>query len=141
MIYEIINPSDAYTIVSEEFIVAAVAVSLLGRGSYALEPLDDKAESMPILFGGAREWLKEHGVPDLDAFVTERKEEVCTCLESVLIGDAQERDRMSKVFAAIQNPEDLARAKAVYHDQRRSSLNDIGGYAHDLAKRIRERRG
>ena len=37
MIYEIINPSDDYTIVADDFAAAAIAACLLGRGAYGLK--------------------------------------------------------------------------------------------------------
>lgn len=63
--------------------------------------------------------------------------EVATALESLLIGSAGERRGMERVFAAITSEADRAAARAAWHDNRRSSLNDFGAWAAELAARLR----
>ena len=40
MIFEIINPSDKYTIEAEDWQVACVVNLIVGRGQYALQEID-----------------------------------------------------------------------------------------------------
>lgn len=113
MIYEIINPSDPYTIESHSLDVAFVACIFLGEGDYAFKPLEDGAEEVPLfLFGGSDEWTRKH----LNATVeevcyrvtTEKRAELADCLASCTIKGE------------------------------RSSLNDIGNRAHNIADKLRK---
>lgn len=137
MIFEIANPSDAYTI-EGEILPCGVATMFLGEGKYGLK--DERGETaMPIfLFGGHEPWLKENGGESLDAYVSGHRAEIATALESVLIGDFADRKRMLGVLACISDPVERAAAQAAWHDERRSSMNDIGARAVRLAKRLRE---
>lgn len=92
MIYEIINPSDPYTI-KGEFKIAVLSTILLGEGSYALQS-ESGDEHMPVfLFCGAMEWLRAQFGQDFDlsaAFDTHAAE-IADCLDTVLIGRFQDR--------------------------------------------------
>lgn len=139
MIYEISNPSDAYTLVCDDFKVAAAAVLLLGEGHYGLKPLDHNAPGVPIfIFGGADAWLKENGLDPLGDFIDAHRLAIAACLESEMIGDASDRATFTKMLDAISSSEDRERARLAYHDERRSSLNNIGKRARAIAKRLRE---
>lgn len=139
MLFEISNPSDAYTIEAETLVVAGVATLLLGEGKYGLSGVDDAEAGMPIfLFGGHEQWLATQGVPNLDAFLDANYASLAEALESVTIGSAEERKRLGRIVAVITNEEERAKARAAWHDERRSSLNDIGKRAGGLAKRLRE---
>lgn len=61
MKFNLINPSDAYTMEAEDLEVAAVAVCFLGAGRYALEGIgEDQGQDVPIfLFNGHDEWFTE----------------------------------------------------------------------------------
>lgn len=54
MKFEIINPSDPYTMEADDLEIAAVSVSFLGDGKYALEGIDDaQGNNVPMfLLGG-----------------------------------------------------------------------------------------
>ena len=110
--YKIVNPSDPYTITADDRAVACVAVMLLGEGKYALKDEQDVTVLPLFLFGGDPEgWLlKEHSVANLGDFVNSRAGDIATALRTVKLPKGQ----------------------------RRSSLNDIGGRAKQLAKRFRE---
>ena len=139
IICEIINPSDPYTIVGERFDVLAVATLILGNGQWALSG-DADVHEMPIfLFGGHEPWLAKHGINDLGAFIDAHLTEIADALDSVLIGSRSERTSIEAVLAAIDDPAQQEKARAVWHDKKRSSMNDIGGRAYALAKRVRER--
>jgi hypothetical protein len=146
MLYEIINPSDPYTIEVEDFDVAAVACVMLGRGTYGFVPIDAtgaerNAPSVPIFFfGSVGDWFHvTFGVSLsglLDRVLAEKREALATALESVLIGEPAQR---ATFFATA--PTDRAEfeiARAVWHEARRSSMNDIGARAWELACRVRK---
>lgn len=74
-VYEIVNPSDPYTM-QGEFRPCAMATILLGKGAYVLQ--DEQGETVvPIMFlGGSEEWSQKtfgqaladvlHGTPDAE---------------------------------------------------------------------------
>lgn len=120
MKFNLINPSDPYTFEAPDLEIAAVAVCLLGNGQYLADALGDDADNgnnVPaFLFGGHDEWFTARFGAGFE-LVTDRCLKghpaiLAACLESVTLG----------------RPE-------------RSSLNNIGGRARDLAKAIREQYG
>lgn len=127
VIYEIINPSDTYTIQSPDFYGAAVAVLLLGQGAYGIE-------GTPVMFGWD-DWLMEQKI-DLDTFIAAHREAIAVALESILIGDKYDREEVEEILRLM--PEDQREAwLAKRHDKKRSSMNDIGSRAQQLAKSLR----
>lgn len=48
MLYEIINPSDPYTLHADDLEVAAIVASLIGEGQYALEPQEPDGVKVPL---------------------------------------------------------------------------------------------
>lgn len=126
-VYAIHNPSDPYTI-KGEFIVAAVAVALLGNGQYGID-------GSPILWGWDA-WLKEHGIDDLDKYVEDNLEQIATALESVLIGSQADREEVEFTMGLLPEA-DCHKWIETRHEKRRSSMNDIGGCASSLAASLR----
>jgi hypothetical protein len=137
-LYEIVNPSDAYTI-EGELLPCAIAALLVGEGAYGLKTEDGETAAPIFLLGGHDVWLKERGVDDLPTFLenADRRAEVAAALETVLIGRFDDRKRMDRVLACVTNADDRAKAKAAWHNERRSSMNDIGRRAALYAKRLR----
>ena len=138
---EISNPSDPYTIeVDDDPRPACAAVLLLGEGHYGLHE-EGGEDVMPIfLFGGAVEWLAKHGVPDLATYIAEHLSEIADALDTVMIGKRSERARMERVLAEITSAEeDREKARAAWLDEKQTSLNDIGGRAVAMAKRMRDK--
>ncbi len=116
MKFNLINPSDAYTFEAEDMEVAAVMVCLLGDGKYGADEIGKGASNgnhVPVfLFGGHDEWfVRKFGMNFED---TGRH-----CLD-------HRRGALADAFASVTltNPP-------------RSSMNDIGGRAHALAKGLR----
>lgn len=153
MLFDIVNFSDPYTMESDRLDIAVVTVLLLGRGSYGLTGIDSEYE-VPIFSFGNEEytskWLQENcgfGIEDLWGFVDTHKDELAACLESVVIGSPAARqeyaDTLTKKLAGIDENEwqSVADFKAQWHDQHRSSMNDIGSHARALAKKMREQNG
>lgn len=118
MKFEIINPSDPYTMEAEDLEVASVACSLLGDGRYGLDALGEdanKGNHVPIfLFGGHDEW-----------FISKFGMNFENTAEHVL------NHRYTALADALDSVA-LARAE-------RSSLNNIGLRAKSLAKAVRRK--
>jgi hypothetical protein len=118
MKFEIINPSDPYTMTAPDLEVAAVAVSLLGDGKYPLKGVGGDAgqDVPPFLFGGHDEWFASKFGMNYEAtaehVLNHRAGELAETLDSVTLGREQ-----------------------------RSSLNDIGGLARILSTAVRRHVG
>jgi hypothetical protein len=138
-LFEIVNPSDPYTIQGEREPVCAAAL-LLGNGMYPVVPVAGGPQVLPFLAlsgeDGLDTWWREAFGRSFSESLQLRGA-VAEALESVMIGSAADRARMERVLAAISSPEDRERARAAWHDERRSSTNDIGRQAAALAARIR----
>jgi hypothetical protein len=127
-VYEIFNPSDAYTI-KGRFMDCAVAVAILGGGAYGIE-------GTPVLIGWAK-WIKEKGL-DLTEYVKTNKSQLVKALESVLIGDKNERVLVEVTLKTM--PEDKHEEWLAYrHNLKRSSMNDIGARAKAFAQHLKEK--
>lgn len=142
MLYDIVNPSDSYTIRADDLKIAAAACVLLGRGQYAFDPLEKGGKRVPLmLFGGMDKWFMDHFDQDADAALTDvienRAAELADCLDSCVIGKIHDRRDHEAALSLIESPEERDKFRAERHDRRRSSLNDIGGRAYEMAKNLR----
>lgn len=144
MLFYVINPSDAYTIESNRFDVAVAAILLVGRGYYGLDGADNDYD-MPVLAFFSKEtqntWLKENGVEDLRRFIDVNKFEIAECLDSIMIGGIEDRKAYDKGLELIETEENRQKWKDDWHDQRRTSMNNIGQSAWNYAKRLRDEEG
>lgn len=139
MLYEIVNPSDRYTIECEDLQIATVACCLLGGGQYAFRPLEAGGEEVPMfLFGGVEPFCRQHFKNDfadvLASVKASRREALAAALDSVVVSDRGE-------YLAVRDalPEGERQAfRARWHDERRSSMNDIGGRAYAMARQLRD---
>ena len=126
MIFEIINPSDPYTLECDDLEIASVTVCFLGQGQYGMHQIDgDKEFRMPIfLFGGENEWFKENFGDNADVIIgrcfKDKKLQLADALDSVRIGGINSRGKSKDE-----------------HNENRSSVNDIGGVAWEYAKFLR----
>ncbi len=144
MLYEIINMSDKYTIEAHSLDIAFAACVFLGSGQYAFEPLADGGTKIPFfMFGGTDEWCKENlnnSMKDtIDSIMQSeaRRLELADCFDSCLIGGAQHRKTYKDGLALIDDPAKRGQWKSKWHDDRRSSMNDIGGRAYKMAAKLR----
>ena len=139
ILYELVNPSDAYTFLAPSVLIAAAAVTVVGEGSYGAKPVeDDGSESVPVfLLGGLEEWFKEHGIEDVGDYINAHRPAVAACLDSFLIGSYEDRKRMERVVSVISDPAEKAKAHDAWHDERRTSMNDIGARAKHFAEVLR----
>lgn len=135
-LYELINRSDPYTFEAPNIEVAGVAVGLLSTGFGAKDLTQGSDESSPILFGWD-EWLKDHSIDK--AWFASHREELADALESFLIGDQAARADAEDVLRLLPEGEREA-WRSRRQDRRRSSMNDIGGAAYRMAKRLRNQK-
>ena len=141
MLFDIINPSDPYTIESPSLDVAAVACIFLSQGKYPFKSLDGGQDVPVFMLGGAEEWCKERfneSIMELSNRVMDTKmKELADCLDSVLYGDAEER---IKFLAETSDMDRLTfeAARMMRQDDKRSSINDIGERAYRMAAKLRE---
>ncbi len=133
IVCEIINPSDPYTLRCDDFMVAAVAILILGRGKMGLKELGGEERQSPVLFGW-EEWLESFGV-SLDEYVPLHYEQMAAIFDTVLIGSDR---KQAEDTAAIIQPDKLEDWLLGRHDSERSSLSDIGGAARQYAEFWRE---
>lgn len=151
LIYEIINPSDPYTMAAESRLVACLACGITMGGAYALECLSDPTDKgYPMMLFGAdpKKWFAENFGIDTPEKFAEAEERnwgaIADALDSVLIGSLDGRGafayaRMTSKRTAGETPEAHGRrVRDEWHEQRRSSMNDIGARCWENARRIRE---
>jgi len=142
VIYEIVNPSDAVTIEAEDSFLASVAVIVLGHGAYGLYDEDDRMVLPLFRFENGEKlvaWLHENGVnPDeMKQFYVKHGEELATIMESVVYGKIADRKAILAMTEKMTKA-DKIKALARYNDEKRSSTNDIGAAALELAKFFRK---
>ena len=143
MLFEIVNPSDPYTIKADTMKVAAAACVLLGNGSYAFKPLEGEgAVEVPIFFiGGHDEWFNENFGQDTETVcgdvIDNFKGALADCLDSVTYGSAADRREFEHLTEHC-TPEERQKLRVERNRNRHGSLNDIGGRAFEMAKRLRE---
>lgn len=137
MEYALINPSDPYTFLAPDLEVAALVVFLLGT-MYGAKSKDEKNTVQIFMFGGAKEWYQSEFKRTPDEGLEKRRTEVADALASMMYGNFEERRRYQAALSAITDDQKREEFIAEWQDGR-SSLNDIGGYAHKLAKKIRNR--
>jgi hypothetical protein len=145
MLYDIINMSDSYTIEAQSLDVALVACLFLGSGQYSFMPLHGDGEEVPLfLFGGAEEWCQRHFGEGLEAVVDRvttdpvKRVELAACFESCIIGHEEDRNTYMAGLDLIDDPEKRKKWRALWHEDRLSSMNDIGARAYEMADKLRE---
>lgn len=145
MIYDIVNPSDAYTIAGDEFRVVAAAVITLGQGWYGLRPLEatDQPEShtMPILAddAGATAWAQQRfGVTLPEWFNSVMIDQVAHVLLSIRPGGLEDRAGYEAQLVALTEAERIPQIIR-WCEERASSLNTIGVKAVTLGRWMLDR--
>lgn len=141
-VWNLINPSDPYTLVTDNFEVATVVCLLLGEGRYGLEEINGERRVPLMLFDVNERWFREtFGCTCQELFdrmVGDRRAEIVACLDSVLIGSPASRATYQEGLDLIDDPQKRAAWRTRWHDKRQSSMNDIGAQARRLADQIRK---
>src|SRR5690348_14024046 len=107
MIYTIVPPVDEYTIETDNFLHACLAVCVLGQGGFAME--DEKGmEVMPLfLFGGYDEWfIEHHGGKVADLLKKVGPACIANVLKTIVIGNAFDREEYQRGVAEFQKSGD-----------------------------------
>lgn len=140
MLFDIINPSDPYTMKADSLLTAAVAICLLGEGKLAIKQLDGDANVPIFLFGGHDEWFTKNLGGTFQAVLNNVTDspELADCLDSVLLGGQEERQQFEQELQLLE-PEQRDEYRNLWHDERKSSDNDIGRRAWRMAQHLRNR--
>jgi hypothetical protein len=136
MEYELKNPSDPYTFIAEDLETAALLVFSIST-MYGAEAKDGSADVPIFIFGGAKEWYVEQFGRTPDEGREAKKSALAAALSSMMYGNYEDRRRYSAALEAITDPEKKEKFIEEWQDGH-SSLNDIGTYAHKLAKKFSE---
>jgi len=139
MIHEIINPSDAYTIETDDMALLTASIFALGEGMYATRSDDTDYEVPMTAFGGdnAIEFFKKEFDFDFADYVGGNKVKIGECLSTVCLGDADDR---LLYFSALDKIEDEAKKEEFvkeWYDKKQSSMNGIGQRAMALSKALK----
>ncbi len=140
MLLEIINPSDPYTMRCDSPEIAAVAVSILGQGKYALREIGGDLKMPPFLFGGHDAWFLAKFGRSFEKCIEQAMEEktaLAACLNSVLVGNSDDREEFESSVAGMSE-RGLVVARELWQEKYATSLNDIGGTAYAYAEAILE---
>jgi hypothetical protein len=145
VIFEIINPSDQYTLKHDDFAVCCAACLLLGHGKYALTQLDAAADAAPLelplfLFDGdaAVPWFREKFGAGLGEFIKANLLRIADCLDTVVIGGPETRAAYERGLELIDDPAKRQIWRDEWLDERRSSMNNIGRSATLNANHLRQ---
>ncbi len=138
MIHEIINPSDKYTIECDDMALLTASIFLLGEGLYGTTS-EETDYQVPLTVFGAKDGVsvfKDEFGFDLSEYIGTHKKEIAECLNSVCLGDFEER---KLYFSALDKIEDPERKKAFineWFEEKQSSTNEIGQRAYALANHL-----
>lgn len=136
MEYELENPSDPYTFLAEDFETAALTVFSISTLYGAKPKSGNEEESVPVfILGGSKEWYQDTFGRTPDEGLKEKKETVSKALKSMMYGHFRDRKRYEAALSAITEPEKKEEFIEIWQNDC-SSLNNIGGYAHKLAKAL-----
>lgn len=101
MEYELINPSDPYTFVADDLETTALAVFTISEMLYGAKTNDGKVVVPVFIFNGSEEWyIEQFGRSSYDGLKAKKKQ-VVEALNSVVLGDFEDRRRYEAALAAI----------------------------------------
>jgi hypothetical protein len=131
MLWEVVNPSDSYTMEAESFEVAVLAALVMWEGRYSLQALTSETPSMPLmLFRSVHDWVKETFGKTVEELIrgTDRTKVAAACASVLLSKNAEDR----KKYDGLTEDEKIA-----LHDKLRGSMNDIGRRAWAMAEGLK----
>lgn len=132
IIWELINPSDTYTLQGDDHEAACVANCCLGRGNTGLDAFVDgnKDESLgcPIfMFGGHDEWFKEKFGRSFEESLEAKASAAADILDTILAGSISERELFERSNFTWEE----------WQERNQSSITDYGRSAKALARSLR----
>lgn len=136
MQYELINPSDTYTFLAENKEVAALTVFCIST-MYGAQSQDRNEEIPVFILGGSKEWYENEFHRTPDEGLQAEKTNVAKSLQSFMYGHFEDRRRYEAAINAITDEDKREQFMREWQDGR-SSINDIGTYAHKLGKKMSE---
>lgn len=136
MQYELINPSDPYTFLAENKEVAALTVFCIST-MYGAQSQDRNEEIPVFILGGSKEWYENEFHRTPDEGLQAEKTNVAKSLQSFMYGHFEDRRRYEAAINAITDEDKREQFMREWQDGR-SSINDIGTYAHKLGKKMSE---
>lgn len=133
MIYEIINPSDPYTMAAKNPQVAKFCNILLGNGLYGLKD-EEGNKVLGIVFTDEEleEILKKEFGEDISEFMKTHKDEINDCFNSVMIGNLKDRPAYDEIIRKM-NPADRNKYRKELLETKITSLNNIAEKAWRMA--------
>jgi predicted transposase YbfD/YdcC len=147
MLFDISNPSDAYTFEAESFPVAAAAILLVGQGKLGTSYIgpEKNGPSMPPFIladeSSISKWLLKNCGFSLESFAEFMEEnwaKVADALDSVVVGNKRDRELYLLKLEKVEGETERAAFKAKWQDENSSSMNNIGKACWEDAKHIRE---
>lgn len=136
MEYELINPSDPYTFLAESFEVAVLTVFCIST-AYGAKSKNGEKEIPLFIFGGSEAWFLGEFHKTVEESLNENKRAVADALDSFMYGGFNDRERYNLALELITDDDKREEFREKWQDSR-SSINDIGTYAHQIAKKIKE---
>lgn len=141
-IYELVNPSDAYTFDTDDVQALCVGVAMYSNGWYGITDDQDKCVIGVTALGGIEEWAKEQfGSMEKLKEVLATKEfrlRIATALETIMIGKTGTRKALMMCLKEV--PEEKRKELQVKMiEEQRTSMNDIGGGMLRYAAGIRDK--
>jgi hypothetical protein len=140
MIWEFINPSDATVFEAADVELAALVCVLVGRGQYgATAEVDGKNVQVGLFaFQGKEEtekWFVDNFGRSLEGAYAKRRDELPAVLRSFQLGKPNDLAayKLTLEFVPPESKTEFARR---WKELRRSSMNDICGYAWQCADEI-----
>jgi hypothetical protein len=139
MYYQIINPSDTYTMRTDDPKLAVLAGIILGNGTYGVS---DEAgnEILPIFLldpRGLIAWCEaQYGCAPGALYANADKRALAACLNSVAICSLTDRGLWDMAVHAMTDPAARQAWLEAWHDHQRSSINNIGARAWASARSI-----
>lgn len=138
-VYEVVNPSDYYTVLAYTDEVAGLACLLLGNGRSPAKRIHPSGETIAFFPFGVtssgvdKSWKEDFGRTIVEA-VDALRPQAIRCLRSIVIGDRWQYGLLRGMVAEDR----LAEFDEKWHDSHRSSMNDYRAAALALADDMEE---
>lgn len=131
MLYELVNPSDAYVFQADSFPVAVVAAWMISP-MYAVKPEEGEDYfGIPALMEDPFKEYRER-FDSVENIINGHREEIVDALRSIALGGFKDYRRYLLAIKVIDDIEKFAEFREKWNDNR-SSMNDICKRAENLA--------